>query len=237
MKTRRFLGTLLATVLAATSLSLVTSASPASAATATKIVGGTSGKKWIYPGYPSNQQPGAIVFGTKLQLSINVKAANGDQVYDGSLKVQRKQPGKGWKTIKKSSSAYLYSSTKAVSNAKYRVLYSGTSTYAPSGAGVKAKVQRKLTYKNVGTRKVILKGNVAPKVRGKVAIMKKRGKKFVKFRVVRTNKQGVFRVGLPAPRKGRFYWRIEMGANKWFAKTQTGQFYTYSYRSAARTTS
>ncbi|MBZ5740398.1 hypothetical protein [Nocardioides mangrovi] len=230
MRTRRLLGTMIASVLTVGTMTLVGTASPASAATATKIVSGTDGKKWIYPGYSSNsKQPGAIVYGTTLSLSINVEDSSGNQVYDGTLTVQRQLPGQAWKTIKTSDSAYYYGSTKAVGNAKYRVLYSGTSDYSPSAAGVSGKVQRKLTYQNVGDRRVVLKGKVSPKYKGKVTVFKKQGKKFKKYKTVRTNKKGGFKTPLPAPRRGKFFWKMEIKSSKTFATTQSGKFYTYSY--------
>ena len=157
MRLRLIVAAALTTVLAAPT-ALITTTAPAHAATATKIVGGTSGKPWIYRSSSSSNQPGAMVYGDTISLSINVVAGS-DQVYDGSLTVQRKLPGGSWKTVKTSSSAYLYDSMKAVGNAAYRVLYSGTADYAPSSAGAKAKVQRKVTVRNVGQRRVVLDGN------------------------------------------------------------------------------
>ena len=74
----------------------------------------------------------------------------------------------------------------------------------------------------------MLKGKVSPKYKGKVTFFKKQGKKWKKFKTVRSNKKGQFKTALPAPRKGRFYFKIEIPASKAFAKTQSGSFYTYS---------
>lgn len=228
MRIRRHLTALLATTLVAGAVSLVGVAAPASAATATKIVGGTDGKGWLSAS-DYRTQPGVPVYGDSLSLSINVQTDTGEQVYDGTLTVQRQLPGKDWTTIKTATSAYLYETIKAVGNANYRVLYSGSGDYSPSDAAVKSKVQRKIEVKNVGTRKVVLSGKVSPKYKGKAIIFKKQGKKWKKWKTVRTNKKSQFRSALPAPRKGKFYWKVEVPSSKAFSKSQTGTFSTYSY--------
>ncbi|GAA4381480.1 hypothetical protein [Nocardioides caricicola] len=232
MRLRRILAAVVVTTLAAPA-ALLTSPTTASAATATQIVGGTDGKGWIYRSSSYASQPGAPVFGDTFSLSINVVAGS-SQVYDGTLTVQRQLPGKDWKTIKTSSSAYLYDSIKAVGNANYRVLYSGSGDYAPSSAGVSSQVQRKLDYSNVGGRTVVLAGKVSPKYKGKIAIFKQQGKKWKKFKTIKSNRKGKFRTPLPAPRSGRYYFKIEIPASRAFAKTQSGKFYTYSVRASAR---
>ena len=233
MRLRRILAAAIVTSLAAPA-ALLTTATPTAAATATKIVGGTDGKPWIYRSYSSAGQPGGPVFGDTLRLDIEVVDSNGAQVYAGTLTVQRQMPGKDWKTIKTATSAYLYDSIKATGNANYRVLYSGSGDYSPSDSGVKAKVQRKIDIKNVGDRKVVLQGKVSPKYKGKVVIYKKKGKKWVKAKTVRTNKKSVFKTPLPAPRSGRYYWNVKIKGSRTFAASQTGKFYTYSYRPAAQ---
>ena len=164
-------------------------------------MGGTDGKAWIYRTSSYATQPGAPVFGESLSLSINV-VAGATQVYDGTLTVQRQLPGKDWKTIATSASAYLYDTIKAVGNANYRVLYSGSGDYAPSSAAVTSKVQRKLTYKNAGTRRVVLSGKVSPKYKGKVIILKQQGKKWKKFKTVRTQQQGQVQDAAAGPAHG-----------------------------------
>lgn len=228
MRARRLLGTLTATVMAVGTMTLVGAASPAAAATATKITSGNA-KKWISISSRSSNQPGAPAYGSTISLSIEVETTSGEQVYDGALKVQRQVPGKEWKTVKSSSSAYLYDSIKAVGNAKYRVLYSGTADYAATWAGVSSKVQRKVDYSNVGSRHVVLRGKVSPKYHGKVTILKKQGKKWKRYKVVKTTTKGVFRSPLPAPRRGRYYWQLVISKSKAFTTTKSARFYTYSY--------
>jgi hypothetical protein len=224
MRLRRILAAAVVTSLAAPA-ALLTSTAPASAATATRIVGGTDGKGWIYPS-SYRTQPGAPVYGDTLSLSINVETESGSQVYDGTLTVQRKLPGKDWTTIKTSTSAYLYESTKAVGNASYRVLYSGSGDYSPSSAGVIGKVQRKFDLQPVSGKRAGLKGKVSPKYHGKVVVLKKQGKKWKKFKTVRTNKKSRFAVYLPTPRKGKFFWQLQIPSSKAFTTTKSRVYYT-----------
>lgn len=226
MRLRRIIVAAVVTTLAAPA-ALLTSSTAATAATATQIVGGTEGKGWIYKSSSYATQPGAPVFGDSFSLSINVVAGS-TQVYDGTLTVQRQLPGKDWKTIATSGSAYLYETIKAVGNANYRVLYSGSGDYAPSSDGVSSKVQRKLDYRDVGGRTVVLAGKVSPKFKGKVLVFKQQGKKWKKFKTLKTSKKGTFRTPLPAPRSGRYYFKLEIPASRAFTKTQSGKFYTYS---------
>lgn len=227
MRLRRVLAAAVATALAAPVAVLATSAAPASAAVATKIVGGTDGKPWIYRSSYATQ-PGVPVFGDTLNLSIEVADANGAQVYNGTLTVQQKLAGKkSWKTIKTSSTAYLFDTIKAKGNATYRVLYSGSGDYSPSGAQGKVKVQRKFDIDTISGKRAGLKGKVSPKFKGKIVVLKKQGKKWKKWKTVRTNKKSRFVVYLPAPRTGRIYWQLKIGSTKAFSTTNSIKYYTY----------
>jgi hypothetical protein len=227
MRLRRILAAAVVTSLAAPA-ALLTTTAPASAATATKIVSGTDGKKWIYPS-SYRSQPGVPRYGDTLSLSINVETSSGSQVYDGTLTVQRLVPGGSWKTIATSDSAYLYESTKAVGNATYRVLYSGSGDYAPSDAALTGKIQRKLDLQGVSGKRAGIKGKVSPKFKGKVVILKKQGKKWKRFKAVRTNKKSRFVAYLPAPRRGKYFWRIQIASSKAFATTHSQTYYTTKY--------
>ena len=222
MRLRRILAAAVVTTLAAPT-ALLTTATEASAATATHIASG-----WIKPSSSYHTQPGPMVYGDSISLAIKVLDPSNNTVYEGSLKVQRQLPGKAWTTIKTTSSSYLYDTIKAVGNAKYRVLYSGTSSYAPSGAGVTASVQRKITFRDAGGDRVLLVGKVAPRYHGKVTILKKAGKRWKRYKVLKTNRRSQFKTPLPAPRRGKYYWKIQIAASRTFAKSQTGTFYTYT---------
>ena len=228
MHIRRLLVAVATAALAGPALAVVATTAPASAATATHIVG-PDGASWISgPSYRT--QPGVPVYGDTLSLSVKVVTDSGEQVYDGTVTVERQLAGQSaWTTVASSTSAYLYDSITARGNAIYRVTYSGSGDYSPSSDAVRASIQRKLEFKNVGTRRVVLSGKVSPMYRGTVAIFKQQGKRWVKYKTLRTNSKSRFSTPLPAPRKGRFYWKIEIPSSKAFAKTQSGKFYTYSY--------
>lgn len=232
MRLRRILAAAVVTTLAAPTALLVSS-SPAAAATGTKIVP-SNGKSWIQPG--SKTQPGPSATGDTLYFYINVVSTDGSgDPYAGTLSVQRKLAGsKSWKTIATSSYAGYSGSTKAIKNATYRAVYSGgasgDTSWTGSSADKSVKVQRNIEIKNVGpSRQVVLQGKIKPKYKGAVAIYKKNGKKWKKFKTVRTNKKSTFRTPLPAPRSGRYYWNVKIKPGKGFAGSQTGKFSTYSY--------
>jgi hypothetical protein len=228
MRIRRHLTALLATALVATAVSLVASGSPASAATATHITG-SDGASWLTRS-SYQTQPGVPVYGDTLSLSVNVETDTGEQVYDGSLTVQRQLAGQStWTTVASADSAYIYKSIKAVGNASYRVVYSGSGDYSPSSAGVVAKVQHKMDITGTSGRQAGLKGKASPKYHGKIAILKKDGKKWKKFKTIRSDKKGHFSVKLPAPRKGKFFWKLTIKSSKAFAPTTSATYYTIKY--------
>jgi FlaG/FlaF family flagellin (archaellin) len=227
MHLRRLLAATVATALVGPA-ALVAAGSPASAATATRIVG-SDGKAWLTAGYRS--QPGVPAYGDSLSLSVNVETTAGQQVYDGTITVQRQLPGRDWTTIKSASSAYLYETIKAVGNANYRVLYSGSGDYAPSTAALSSKVQRKLDITAQSGKRLGLEGKVAPKGKNKIVVLKKQGKKWKHFKSVRSNKKGRFFAKLPAPasRGAKLFWRLEINGSKAFAKTRSITYYTTKY--------
>ena len=61
-----------------------------------------------------------------------------------------------------------------------------------------------------------------------MTIFTQHGKKWRKYKTVRSNKRSHFSTPLPAPRRGKYYWKVEIASSKAFAKTQSGRFYTYS---------
>lgn len=240
MRVRRLLAALLTTGLVAPAAAVIaTSGTTASAATATRIVSGSTSEGWISLNKYS-RQPGPGVYGDTLSLSINVQDANGQQVYDGSLVVQKLAKGsRAWSTVASSSSAYLYETVKLTSSATYRVLYSGTSEYSPSGAAASVKAQRDLNTTPVDNgRQFGIKGKVTKYKKKPVLVQKKVGKKWKKFSKVRTDKKGRFfaRVKAPAKVGGKTPYRIVVKASGGFA-TSTSVTYTATksrYRSAAR---
>jgi len=228
MHIRRLLAALTTAAVAGPALAVVASAAPAAAATATHIVG-SDGGAWISgPSYRT--QPGVPVFGDSLSLSINVVTDGGDQVYDGTLTVERQLAGQStWTTVASSTSAYLYDSTDAKGNAAYRVTYSGSGDYAGSTATVVAKIQRKLDITPTSGRTAGMNVKVSPKYKGAITVLKKQGKTWKKYKTVRTNSKSRVWFSLPAPRKGKWFWRLTIRSAKTFATTKSGVYYTRKY--------
>ena len=233
---RRALGTLLTTALVSTGIGVVATASPAAAAdpVPTRIVPGSQPS--VVEPSKTRTQPGAITYGTNLYVNVGVEALiDGvwQKVYDGPVSVTQTLASGASAVVAQNDNAYVYANVKAPGNATYTVNYAGGSggypvvTYAPTSAAFGITAQRKLEIKNVGKRTVLLQGKVSPAYRGKVTILKKAGKKWKKFKAVRTNKKGVFKTPLPAPNRGRFYWRVTIKKSAAFAATDSGAFYTY----------
>lgn len=230
MRVRRLLASVVTVGLVAPAAAIVaTSGTTASAATATRIVSGSTDRGWLSVSKYSSQ-PGPAVYGTdRISLSINVQDANGAQVYDGGLTVQRLDKGSSsWKTVASSSSAYLYDTITSYKTATYRVLYAGTAEYSASSAAAGVKAQRKLDINTLSGRKAGFKGKLSPKAKTKIVVQKKVGKKYKKFKTLKSNKKGRFTVVLPAPRKGKFFWKITFKGSKGFASsTLKGNTYKY----------
>jgi len=216
MNARRIIGSALATALAATSLGVVaTAAAPAQAidTVQTRIV-------------PSNVDRGVISsystpakYGDSLNVNVNVEGfVNGvwTQVYAGSVTVtEQLASGAAPTTVASNTSAYVYNSFPAHGNATYTVTYSGGTggypqvNYAPATASFAGPaVQRKLTTKTISGKRAGFKGKLSPATKTKITVLKKTGKKYKKFKTLRTKANGRFTVVLPAPRRGKFHWRI-----------------------------
>ncbi len=226
MRVRRIVGSLVTAALVATPLSLAATSSPAAAATPT-TVGSYSSSGWLSTsGYKS--QPGATVYGDTVYYSVSIKSSTGDYVDSGTTYVQRRLAGSSaWSTIASASGSYVSGDTRAVKGATYRVIYSGSSEFAPTSAAKTLPVQRKITVANRGHHRVLLVGKVGPKYRGKVAIFKKHGRHWKRWKVVKTNRKSTFKSYLPAPRKGRYYWQVRIPGSRGFAKSNSGTFWTY----------
>lgn len=224
MNARRLIGSVLATTLAATSLGVVaTAAAPAQAVDTvqTRIV-------------PSNVDRGVISsystpakYGDSLSVNVNVEGfVNGGwtQIYAGSVTVtEQLASGAAPTTVASNTSAYVYDSFPARGNATYTVTYSGGTggypqvNYAPSTASFTGPaVQRKLTASTISGKRAGFKGKLSPATKTKITVLKKKGKKYKKFKVLRTKANGRFTVVLPAPRRGKFHWRIIFAGDRSF---------------------
>jgi hypothetical protein len=237
MNARRLLGSLLATALAGSGALVVATAPSADAATTyqTRIVSGTSGRPVIYDS-DYRTQPGAAVYGDSLRLGIGVQAyVDGawKDIYDGSLRVTRKIGRTATVVASTSDDAYLYTSTSAVGTATYSITYTGYTDqytgdqYAPAALNGTVAVQRKLSVTGTSGRSAGMKGKVSPKFRGKIIVLKKHGRKWKRFKAVRVNRNSRYVTKLPSPRRGKYFWKLQIPAGGGFAKTETGIYYTH----------
>ncbi|QCX26658.1 hypothetical protein [Nocardioides jishulii] len=159
----------------------------------------------------------------KPYLQASVKTPDGGSVFYGDVDLQASVAGAAYKTIRtvKASGFISFSDVVPSKNTTYRVIYKGgASSYdsysASNSKALTIKVARKLTIKNPKGTKI--NGKVSPKyAKQKIVIQKKVGKKWKKFRTLKTNKKSRFSVTLPAKRK-RTYFRFIVPGNKAYAQ-------------------
>lgn len=182
-----------------------------------------------------------VEYGTEVSFIGSVVASNGDSVYEGTVTLYRLTPADPtWVPMATvESGGYIsFENFKPQTNAAYKAVYSGATAvdayhdnYAASETAPYAvNVFRKLSIKN--PRGTFIKGKVAPKYKKKkIVILKKVGKKYKKFRTLRTNKKSRFSTTLPASRRRTFF-RITVPGDKNFV-TAVQEGSTISYRSTA----
>jgi hypothetical protein len=226
MNPRRIIGSVLATALAATSLGVVaTAAAPAQAAdpVQTRIVS-SSADRGVISSYSTPAK-----YGDSINVNVNVEGlVSGEwkQIYAGSVTVtEQLASGAAPTTVASNTSAYVYDNFTARGNATYTVTYAGGTSgsgstavsYAPTALTIAGPpVQRKLTTTTISGKRAGFKGKLSPAVKTKITVLKKHGKKFKKFKVLRSKKNGRFTVVLPAPRRGKFHWRIIFAGDSQF---------------------
>ncbi|HEY0645535.1 MAG TPA: hypothetical protein VGD39_19115 [Nocardioides sp.] len=148
-----------------------------------------------------------------------------------------------WTTIATDDSpGYLFfdGDFEFTENAQYKVVFTGStaqgawddSYVAGESAPIAAPVTRKVEIGNAKAR-LTIKGKVKPDYkRKKVKVQIKKGKRFVKFKSVKTTRKSTFQVRLPAPRRGKkLYFKITVPGNTQFA-SYSEVWYTASYRSS-----
>lgn len=225
MHARRMIGSLLSTALVATSVVVVaTAAAPAQAVETvqTRIVPGSDTR----PVFSSYSKP--LAYGDDISVNADVEGfINGawTQIYAGSVTVtEQRLGGAAPSVVASNTSAYVYKSFKTRGKAYYTVSYSGGTggypavNYAPTSASYSVmNVQRKLTTSTISGKRAGFKGKLSPAKKVKITVFKKHGKKFKKFKKLRSAKNGRFTVVLPAPRRGKFHWRIVFAGDKKFS--------------------
>lgn len=216
MRVRRLLAAVTTVGLVAPTVAIVsTIGTPASAAVATSIVAASGDRPLIY----ASRKP--ATFGDNLYANVDIVAADGTSPYGGTTTVQQLLAGQStWSTVSTTSGAYVsMSGVKANANATYRITWTGSGDWTGSTADVVVKVARDIDINGISGKAGFM-GKVKPKGKVKIKVDKKVGKKWKKFRTVKTQKNGKFRMILQAPRRGgKMSWRITFAGNKQFTKS------------------
>lgn len=225
MRARRLIGSALATALAATTLGLVGAGSATAVDTVqTRIVSGSEGRDVL----SSYRTP--VKYGESISVSVNVEALiNGvwQKIYNGPVAVTETVVGQAATTVGATTSqAYLYDSIPAHGNATYTVSYAGGTggypqvNYAPTSASYSVTgVQRNLETRTLSGKRAGFSGKLLPAAKTKITAFRKAGRKYKKFKTFKSNAKGKFTVVLPAPRRGKFHWKIVFAGNSQFAAT------------------
>ncbi len=113
-------------------------------------------------------------------------------------------------------------------NAQYKVVYTGAparsaveDTLLPAeSVAIAAPVTRKVAFSN--PRGTLIKGKVTPDYgKKKIKVAKKVGKQWRKYKTFKTTSAGKYRFTLPAPRRGKWTWRITVPGNAQYTKWET----------------
>ena len=180
----------------------------------------------------------AVVYGDDLYVSVDAAATDGRSYPDGTTTLYVMPAGSSaWTPVQTVEAGMSFYDVAPSMNSAYKVVYSGwTATtsyennYAASESAVfTVGVQRNVEIKKAKKR-LTIKGKVKPNYkRSKVIIHRKKGKRWVKHKTVKTNKKSVFQVTLPrAPRGKKLYFRITVpGSSQYVQFSEV--WYTYSY--------
>ena len=163
------------------------------------------------------------------------------QIYNGPITVTQQVAGSKSSSVVASttSEAYAYKTFPARGRATYAISYAGGTgeypavNYAPASVALEIKnVERKLdvTPKS-GRKKLGLAGKISPKGTYRVIVLKKVGKKWKKYKGLRTTSRGTFFARLPAPsRRGqKILWKLAIPGSGAFSQTNSGVYYTTKY--------
>lgn len=152
-----------------------------------------------------------ITVGDEITLSSKVTGSDGLSALYGSVSLQVYTPSNPvWTTVATDEGGYASFQVKPQTNTAYKIVYSGYAAanqyqdnYAPSeSVPLQVGVKRKAVFKTPG---LFLVGKIKPDFKRKKVILKrKKGKKFVAWKKVRTNRKGVFRVKAPNQRGFKF---------------------------------
>lgn len=186
----------------------------------------------------------AVTYGDDLYVSVDVASSDGYSPggADGTLTLYAMEAGSSaWVPVATAANTYSsFYDVKPQASTAYKVVYSGYTdpdtvygdNYGPSeSAPFTIGVTRNVKIDNAKARMTI-KGKIKPDYkRNKVKVQIKKGKRYVKFKTVRTTRRSTFQVRLPAPRRGnKLYFKITVPGNSKFL-SYSEVWYTYSYRS------
>ncbi|WP_181311574.1 hypothetical protein [Nocardioides campestrisoli] len=172
----------------------------------------------------------AVTYGDKLSgLNGKVTTSKGTSAYKGTVTLySASSKDATWVPVTTvPASGYMsFGDIKPKTNSMYKAVFSGyaaTTTYednlaASESAPFAIAVQRKVKIK---TNKLWLNGKVTPQFKKKKVVLKrKQGKKFVKWRTVKTNKKGAFRV--KAPNRRGFQFTVTIPTDKHYTGWTSG---------------
>jgi hypothetical protein len=235
--TRLIAGTVTAGLLGLTPIAV---AAPSQAATENRTTTTTLELPYIDPASPP-------AYGEGLTIRGAVVDNTGATTYKGTVtlyQVTAANPA-GVAIATVPAGGYLaFPEVIATESSTFRAVYSGyaaTSTYehnyaASEAVPVAVPVTRKVVLKN--PKGTMLKGKITPNYgKKKIKVQKKVGKKWKKFKTFRTTSAGKFRFTLPAPRRGKWQWKITVPGDSQFATWSTiGRTYSYKLPASHRVT-
>ena len=164
-----------------------------------------------------------VVFGDKIStISVDIDASDGFGARNGNATLYALEAGAAAfvpVAMTANASASFYD-VKPKTTTTYKVVYSGyaaTQTYednyaASESAPFTVGVRRKITNPRSG---FVLKGKVTPDYAKKkivIKVSKKAKKGYKKFKTIKTDRRGKYRVALPK-RRGTWYWSVAVKAD------------------------
>lgn len=182
----------------------------------------------------------AVKFGEDFYITVDVPSSDGSSAYRGTSTLYAMEAGSAdWVAIATNTSAGSdFFDVKPKMNTAYKVVYTGYTaatqyedTYTASeSAAFTVGVARNVTIDKAKAR-LTIKGKVKPDYKkSKVKIQIKKGKKYKKYRTIKTNKKSQFQVRLPAARRGnKLFFKITVPGNSKFLG-YSEVWYTYSYK-------
>jgi hypothetical protein len=165
-------------------------------------------------------QPSAtsVAFGSTIDVDVDLDSASGTAPTRGTVTLLALTPGaSAWTPVAtQSTPSGDFVGVEPTMNTTYKVVYGGWTgsgtddTYESSESPeFTVGVTRKITYPREG---FVLKGKVTPRYRKKtiaIRVSTSRDSGFTKFRKIRTDRKGRYKVTLPK-RDGTWYWRVSV---------------------------